>query len=29
MKINFDVQNADGLGLKKTMKKDKQGAKFT
>ena len=29
MKINLDVDNAGGLGLKTTMKKDKQGAKFT
>ena len=29
MKITLDVENADGLGVKKTMKKDKQGEKFT
>ena len=29
IKINFDVEKAGGLGLKTTMKKDKQGAKFT
>ena len=28
MKINLDVENADGLGVKKTMEKKKQGAKF-
>ena len=29
MKINLDIEDEDGLGVKKTMKKDKQGAKFT
>ena len=29
IKINLDVEKAGGLGLKTTMKKDKQGAKFT
>ena len=29
MKITLVVENADGLGLKTTMKKDKHGAKFT
>ena len=29
MKINLDVENADGLGVKKTMKKENQWAKFT
>ena len=29
MKINLDVENAGGFGVKKTMKKEKQGAKFT
>ena len=29
MKINLDVENADGLGVKETMKREKQGAKFT
>ena len=28
-KINLDVENAGGLGLKTTMKKNKQRAKFT
>ena len=28
-KIKLDVEKAGGLGLKTTMKKDKQGAKFT
>ena len=28
-KINLDVEKAGGLGLKTTMKKDKQGANFT
>ena len=28
-KINLDGENAGGLGLKTTMEKDKQGAKFT
>ena len=29
IKSNLDVEKAGGLGVKKTMKKDKQGAKFT
>ena len=29
IKINLNVEKAGGLGLKTTMKKDKQGAKFT
>ena len=29
MKSNLDVENADGLGVLNTMKKDKQGAKCT
>ena len=29
MKINLYVENAGGFGVKKTMKKEKQGAKFT
>ena len=29
MKINLDVENADGLRVKKTMKKENQWAKFT
>ena len=29
MKINLDVENADGLGVKKTMEKKKKRAKFT
>ena len=29
MKINLDVENADGLGVKTRMKKDNKGAKFT
>ena len=29
MKIILDVDNAGGLGLKTTIKKEKQGAKFT
>ena len=29
IKNNLDVEKAGGLGLKTTMKKDKQGAKFT
>ena len=29
IKINLDVEKAGGLGLKTTMKKDKQRAKFT
>ena len=29
IKINMDVEKAGGLGLKTTMKKDKQGAKIT
>ena len=29
MKINLDVENADGLGVKNTMNKEKQEAKFT
>ena len=29
MKINLYVENASGFGVKKTMKKEKQGAKFT
>ena len=29
MKIILDVENADGLGVKTRMKKDKEGAKFT
>ena len=29
IKINLDVEKAGGLGLKTTIKKDKQGAKFT
>ena len=29
IKINIDVEKAGGLVLKTTMKKDKQGAKFT
>ena len=29
MTINLDVENADGLGVKRTMKKEKQWAKFT
>ena len=29
MKINLDVENAGGLEVKRTMKKHKQGAKFT
>ena len=28
-KINLDVEKAGGLGLKTTIKRDKQGAKFT
>ena len=28
-KINLDVEKAGGLGLKTTMKNEKQGAKFT
>ena len=28
MKINLDVENNDGLGVKKTMKKDKKGEKL-
>ena len=29
MKINLYVENAGGFGVKKTMEKEKQGAKFT
>ena len=29
MKINLYVENAGGVGVKRTMKKEKQGAKFT
>ena len=29
IKINLHVEKAGGLGLKTTMKEDKQGAKFT
>ena len=29
IKINLDVENADGLGVKTRMKRDKEGAKFT
>ena len=29
IKINLDVEKAGGLGFRTTMKKDKQGAKFT
>ena len=29
IKINLDLEKAGGLGLKTTMKRDKQGAKFT
>ena len=29
MKINLYVEHAGGFGVKKTMKKEKQGAKFT
>ena len=29
IKINLDFEKAGGFGLKTTMKKDKQGAKFT
>ena len=29
MKINLYVENAGGFGVKKTMKKEKQWAKFT
>ena len=29
MKINLYIENAGGFGVKKTMKREKQGAKFT
>ena len=29
IKTNLDVENADGLGVKTRMKRDKEGAKFT
>ena len=29
IKINLYVENAGAFGVKKTMKKEKQGAKFT
>ena len=29
MKINLYFENASGFGVKRTMKKDKQGDKFT
>ena len=29
IKINLDVEKVGGLGLKTTMKKDNQGAKYT
>ena len=29
IKIDLDVEKASGFGVKTTMKKDKQGAKFT